>query len=51
MLAPGFTAASAQQKACEVDEGSPNQAVRAYLDIQTASSAGQKISRLGCVMP
>jgi predicted Zn-dependent protease len=39
MLAGASVAASAQQKACEVDEGSPNQVARAYLDIQTASSA------------
>jgi hypothetical protein len=39
MLAAVSVAASAQQKACEVDEGSPNQVARAYLDIQTASSA------------
>jgi hypothetical protein len=39
MLAAVTAAASAQQKACEVDEGSPNQVARAYLDIQTASSA------------
>jgi Tetratricopeptide repeat len=39
MLAGASAAASAQQKACEIDEGSPNQVARAYLDIQTASSA------------
>ena len=36
MLAGASVAASAQQKACEIDEGSPNQVARAYLDIQTA---------------
>src|SRR4029077_18587852 len=39
MLASASVAASAQQKACEIDEGSPNQVARAYLDIQTASTA------------
>jgi tetratricopeptide (TPR) repeat protein len=39
MLAGVSVGASAQQKACEIDEGSPNQVARAYLDIQTASSA------------
>jgi predicted Zn-dependent protease len=39
MLVGASVAASAQQKACDVDEGSPNQVARAYLDIQTASSA------------
>ncbi len=40
MLAGAAIAASAQQpKACEIDEGSPNQVARAYLDLQTASSA------------
>jgi tetratricopeptide (TPR) repeat protein len=39
MLVGASVAASAQQKACEIDEGSPNQVARAYLDIQTASSA------------
>jgi predicted Zn-dependent protease len=39
MLAGASVAASAQQKTCEIDEGSPNQVARAYLDIQTASSA------------
>ena len=39
MLVGASVAASAQQKACEIDEGSPNQVARAYLDIQTASTA------------
>ncbi|HEY2164335.1 MAG TPA: hypothetical protein VGH04_10105, partial [Gemmatimonadaceae bacterium] len=39
MVVGASVAASAQQKACEIDEGSPNQVARAYLDIQTASSA------------
>ena len=39
MLVGASVAASAQQKGCEVDEGSPNQVARAYLDIQTAQSA------------
>ncbi len=43
MLAAGTAAASAQApaqaKTCDIDEGSPNQVARAYLDIQTASSA------------
>jgi predicted Zn-dependent protease len=39
MLVGASVAASAQQKGCEIDEGSPNQVARAYLDIQTAQSA------------
>jgi len=39
MLGGISVAASAQQKACEIDEGSPAQVARAYLDIQTANSA------------
>src|SRR5689334_11436853 len=39
MLVGVSVAASAQQKACEVDEGSPAQVARAYLDIQQASVA------------
>ena len=39
MLAGASMAASAQQKTCDVDEGSPNQVARAYLDIQTAATA------------
>ncbi len=42
MLAGASVAASAQQKACEIDEGSPNQVARAYLDIQTASATSAK---------
>jgi tetratricopeptide (TPR) repeat protein len=33
--------AGAQQKACEIDEGSPNQVARAMLDLQIAQSAGK----------
>jgi tetratricopeptide (TPR) repeat protein len=39
MLVGASVAASAQQKTCDIDEGSPNQVARAYLDLQTASSA------------
>jgi tetratricopeptide (TPR) repeat protein len=39
LLAGVSMAASAQQKACDIDEGSPNQVARAYLDIQAAASA------------
>src|SRR5215467_3765892 len=42
MLVGASVAASAQQKACEIDEGSPNQVARAYLDIQTAGSPSVK---------
>lgn len=38
-LAAVSVPAMAQQKACEIDEGSPNQVARAYLDLQTAQSA------------
>jgi len=38
MLVGASVAASAQQKGCDVDEGSPNQVARAYLDIQTAQT-------------
>src|SRR5215470_3781233 len=33
--------AGAQQKACEIDEGSPNQVARAMLDLQIAQSSGK----------
>lgn len=39
MLVGASVAASAQQKTCDVDEGSPAQVARAYLDIQQASVA------------
>ena len=42
MLVGGSVAASAQQKTCDIDEGSPNQVARAYLDVQQAASAGAK---------
>lgn len=39
MLVGASVAASAQQKACEVDEGSPAQVARAYLAVQQAQAA------------
>ena len=33
--------AGAQQKACEIDEGTPNQVARAMLDLQIAQSSGK----------
>jgi tetratricopeptide (TPR) repeat protein len=41
-LAAAFAAtAGAQQKACEIDEGTPNQVARAMLDLQIAQSSGK----------
>src|SRR5262252_7131261 len=41
MLAAAAATAGAQQKACEIDEGSPNQVVRAMLDLQVAQGASK----------
>lgn len=49
MVAIAATAAGAQQKACEPDEGSPNQVARAVLDltmVQTASKPEDAATRL-----
>ena len=41
MMAAFAAAAGAQQKACEVDEGSPNQVARAVLDMQLAQNSAK----------
>ncbi len=41
MIASFAATAGAQQKACEVDEGTPAQVARAVLDLQLAQSAGK----------
>jgi tetratricopeptide (TPR) repeat protein len=41
MIATALGTAGGQQKACEVDEGSPNQVARAVLDLQLAQNAGK----------
>ena len=41
MLVALSATASAQQKACEIDEGTPNQVARAVLDLQLAQSASK----------
>jgi len=41
MLAALSTTARAQQKACDIDEGSPNQVARAVLDLQLAQTASK----------
>jgi tetratricopeptide (TPR) repeat protein len=41
MAAALAATAGAQQKACEIDEGSPNQVARAMLDLQIAQSSGK----------
>jgi hypothetical protein len=49
MVAAFATAASAQQKACEPDEGTPNQVARAVLDltmVQTAAKPEDAATRL-----
>src|SRR5579884_3548594 len=43
LLIAGLSAAAgAQQKACDVDEGSPNQVARAVLDLQIAQQSANK---------
>ena len=41
MIAAFASQAGAQQKACELDEGTPSQVARAMLDLQLAQSAGK----------
>ena len=41
MLVALSATAGAQQKACEIDEGTPNQVARAVLDLQLAQSASK----------
>ena len=41
MVAAVAATAGAQQKACEIDEGTPNQVARAMLDLQLAQSSGK----------
>lgn len=41
MLVALSTTAGAQQKACDIDEGTPNQVARAVLDLQLAQSASK----------
>jgi tetratricopeptide (TPR) repeat protein len=41
MLVALSATATAQQKACEIDEGTPNQVARAVLDLQLAQSASK----------
>jgi tetratricopeptide (TPR) repeat protein len=41
MIATATAAAGAQQKACEIEEGQPNQVARAMLDLQMTQSAAK----------